>query len=175
MHSKIDPAQDDISVLGNIYDQYADRLYHYLLTLLRSETDAEDVLQGLFLKLIRMGNKMKSIKNLTAYLFASARNEALRIINQKKESQEGKEELGKIMLVEAGPDTTIEETESVNRALINLPQEQREVVVLKVYQGLSFKEISELLGIPLDTAASRYRYAIEKLRELIPPSLDGRG
>jgi RNA polymerase sigma-70 factor, ECF subfamily len=161
---KMSGYQGDVVGIGEIYDQYAQQVYHYLLSFLGSETDAEDVLQGLFVKLIRMGNKMNTINNIKHYLFSSARNEALRILSQKKRVQETKEDYSKIVLVEAGPDTTSEETETVNRVLINLPDEQREVVVLKVYEELSFKEIGELMNISLDTAASRYRYAMEKLK-----------
>lgn len=154
--------QGDIATLEKLYDYYAHRLYHYLLVLLGSESDAEDVLQALFLKLIRMRGRMKSIKDLTAYLFTSARHEALRLIDQKKQAQQVAGNLMKALPLEAGPDTTWEEAEVVNRALMSLPPEQREVVMLKIYQGFSFKQISELIGIPLDTAASRYRYGLRE-------------
>jgi RNA polymerase sigma-70 factor (ECF subfamily) len=56
---------------------------------------------------------------------------------------------------------------ALETALASLPVEQREVVVLKVYEGLSFKEIAELTDISINTIASRYRYAIEKLRGVL--------
>ncbi len=54
--------------------------------------------------------------------------------------------------------------EQLNSALLSLPQEQLEIVNLKIYQQLTFQTISEVLKISINTAASRYRYAIEKLR-----------
>ncbi len=164
MKSRIDYSEDIISALDGIYDQYAGRIYHYVLTMVGLQTDAEDVLQGLFLKLMRMGDKMRQIEDIKNYLLVSARNEALRLIGKKKSLRQVKEDYAKIALVEAGPDTSIEEAAAVNHALKHLPVEQREVVMLKVYQELSFKEIGELIGVSLDTAASRYRYAMDKLK-----------
>ena len=54
---------------------------------------------------------------------------------------------------------------AIEAALVRLPQPQREVLVMKIWGGLSFPQIGAALGIPQDTAASRYRYAIAKLRE----------
>ena len=57
-------------------------------------------------------------------------------------------------------------------ALGELPADQRAVVHLKLWEGLTFEQIAELLGIPLNTAASRYRYGIDKLRERLRPLYD---
>ncbi|HXI51758.1 MAG TPA: sigma factor-like helix-turn-helix DNA-binding protein, partial [Candidatus Saccharimonadales bacterium] len=54
-------------------------------------------------------------------------------------------------------------------ALAELPTEQRAVVHLKLWEGLTFEAIAEALGLPLNTAASRYRYAIDKLRQRLRP------
>jgi RNA polymerase sigma-70 factor (ECF subfamily) len=58
----------------------------------------------------------------------------------------------------------IEQAARLERALENLPVEQREIITLKVDGGLTFAEIASVLGISANTAASRYRYALEKLR-----------
>jgi RNA polymerase sigma-70 factor (ECF subfamily) len=66
---------------------------------------------------------------------------------------------------EPGIDPT--EVERVEKALLTLPMEQREVVVLKMFEGLTFREIGAALGVSLNTVASRHRYALDKLRELL--------
>jgi RNA polymerase sigma-70 factor, ECF subfamily len=58
------------------------------------------------------------------------------------------------------------DAESIESALRGLPDEQREVVILKVWCGLTFDQIGTSLGIPLNTAASRYRYAMQKLAQM---------
>lgn len=62
---------------------------------------------------------------------------------------------------------------TIREALTDLPPEQREVVVLKVWQGRTFDEIGRLLGISPNTASSRYRYALEKLRAALGETEDG--
>jgi RNA polymerase sigma-70 factor (ECF subfamily) len=60
----------------------------------------------------------------------------------------------------------------LTHALAILPLEQRSVAQLKLWDGLTFEEIAEVQGIPLNTAASRYRYALEKLRSELRPLYD---
>ena len=62
--------------------------------------------------------------------------------------------------------------QALSAALGALPPDQRAVVHLKLWEGLTFEQIAELLGIPLNTAASRYRYGIDKLRERLRPLYD---
>ena len=61
---------------------------------------------------------------------------------------------------------------ALSAALGELPADQRAVVHLKLWEGLTFEQIAELLGIPLNTAASRYRYGLDKLRERLRPLYD---
>jgi RNA polymerase sigma-70 factor, ECF subfamily len=58
-------------------------------------------------------------------------------------------------------------------ALLELPEEQREVVVLRIWSGMTLAEVADLSGVSLNTAASRYRYALEKLRERLKPHWNG--
>lgn len=66
--------------------------------------------------------------------------------------------------VEAGLELD-DQRRAIESALAALPPEQREIVQLKVYEDWTFQEIADLLAIPLNTAASRYRYAMDKLRD----------
>ncbi len=158
----------DTSVLSRIYDEYGARLYHYLLAMLRSKDDAEDVLQILFMRLAHRQKRLGNVKNLTGYLFASARNEAIRFIRKSNRRREVMEDFKNIALLESGNDEKIspDEVDRINRALTMLPQHQREVIVLKVYEGLNFREIARVTKTFPNTVASRYRYGVEKLRNL---------
>ncbi len=62
--------------------------------------------------------------------------------------------------------------EAASLALAALPAEQRSVVHLKLWEDLTFAECAEVLGIPANTAASRYRYGIDKIRDLLRPTLE---
>ena len=159
----------DTSALSRIYDEYGARLYHYLLAMLRSKDDAEDVLQILFMRLAYKQKRLGNVKNLTGYLFASARNEAIRFIRKSNRHREIMENFKNIALLESGDAEKIlpDEVNRINRALAILPRHQREIIVLKVYEGLNFREIARVTKTLPNTVASRYRYGMGKLRNLL--------
>jgi RNA polymerase sigma-70 factor, ECF subfamily len=143
------------------YDRYASQLYHHALALTRRSADAEDAVQTAFVKVATRLRARAAIENMESYLHTAVRGEALRIIGRR-----GRRE-PETRLVAPVNGASLEDAEAVGAALAALPPEQREVVVLHVYEGMTFRRIGEVLGIPLDTAASRYRYAKDKLKELL--------
>jgi RNA polymerase sigma-70 factor (ECF subfamily) len=143
-----------------LYEQYAESLYSYALSLLRSIEAAEEVVQNSFLKLVRSPEILDRARDAKPYLYAMVRNEVYDHIRK------GGEEL----LVDSYDGLMFEESSREDEILLQqlvkeLPAEQREVIVLKIYQGLTFKEIADIVSIPQNTAASRYRYAISALRQ----------
>lgn len=100
------------------------------------------------------------------YIFRAARNEAYSLLRRRRlflRAAKAVEE--RHMLLEPSVNSRPpEERESLEMALRSLPAKQREVVVLKVFETMTFKDISRLLGTSPNTAASRYRYALGKLR-----------
>lgn len=143
-----------------LYEQYAESLYSYALSLLRNIEAAEEVVQNSFLKLVRSPEILDRARDVKPYLYAMVRNEVCNYIRR------GGEEL----LVDCYEGILFEESSREDEILLQqlvkeLPEEQREVIVLKIYQGLTFREIAEIVSIPLNTAASRYRYAISSLRQ----------
>jgi RNA polymerase sigma-70 factor (ECF subfamily) len=157
-------AADDPAALGLIWALYGLRLHAFLVTLLRSTPDAEDVLQDVFVKVATQRSRLLEVKNLQAYFFAMARNEALTLIRRRSRHPEPPHP-DDLWLVPADASSLREDTAAkVRLTLESLPEEQRTVLVLKVYQELTFQEIAGALGISLNTAASRYRYAMDKLR-----------
>jgi RNA polymerase sigma-70 factor (ECF subfamily) len=146
------------------YDQHAGPLYRYLLGLLSSAEEAEDALQEVFLGLLRRP-KSVPIADLRAYLFRAARNQAIQALRRRRAHACG----ASISWVDPGACAPEERALAidVDRALTELPVEQREVVVLKLSEGLTFAEISAVLGIPASTAASRYRLGLARLRNLL--------
>jgi RNA polymerase sigma-70 factor (ECF subfamily) len=145
--------------LGALYDAWASRLLGYMMTITRDRPKAEDALHNLFVKL---ATGRPDLRDPSVYLFRAARNEALRVSRRRAERP-----LVDLELV-ASPGGSLESA-AIAEALDRLPAEQADVVVLHVFEELSFRETAEVLGIPQDTAASRYRYALEKLRGLLEP------
>jgi RNA polymerase sigma-70 factor (ECF subfamily) len=159
--------------LEELYDRYGEKLYQYLVFKLCSCEDAEDVLQETFYRFARYSVRWKLVKNPLAFVFRAARNEANRYLKQqlKHRAKTGMNpnRQDAIVSVIQGPD---EKAESLMAdALTRLPDEQREVIVLKAFQGLTFEEIARVCGLSVNTAASRYRYGLSKLRLF----LEGKG
>ena len=146
--------------LEDTYDRYGAQLYRHALALTRHGQDAEDVLQNVFVKLARRRSGQE-IRDLEAYLHTAIRREAQTCIRRRHRSRH--EELPQLVAGTNGQPP--EDVEFLNRALHRLPDEQREVVVLHVYEDMSFRRIGEMLELSPDTAASRFRYARAKLKE----------
>jgi RNA polymerase sigma-70 factor, ECF subfamily len=155
--------------LARLYDQHGARAYRYLLALLGDRGMAEDALQSAFLELSRRPEALERIESPLAYLLASARNAALRDRRRGERRRQVEQTAASMRILEARDPTPQDpaETEKLEWALRQLPLEQREVIVLKALEGLTFPEIGQALGVSPNTAASRYRYALEKLRDLL--------
>ncbi len=155
--------------IGQVYDALGPSMYRYALMILGDRGLAEDVVQQAFMRLISRG-RVDEVLSMKAFLRVVVRNEAYRLLGARRTME--RLENADVCLLEAAdvPAERREEQRRVERALRQLPAEQREVVHLKVYEGLSFAEIGQTLAIPPNTAASRYRYAIAHLREFLDPS-----
>jgi RNA polymerase sigma-70 factor (ECF subfamily) len=143
-----------------LYEKHGPALLAYASALLRDPSAAEDVLHQVFLNVLRRGLVLDG--SPVAYLFRAVRNTALNHIR----GQSREVELGDNAVWLESPDGSKETAMALQSALGQLPAEQREVVVLKMWGQLTFEEAAQIIGIPPNTAASRYRYGIQKLKEL---------
>jgi RNA polymerase sigma-70 factor (ECF subfamily) len=159
-------AQGDATAFAELYDACADRLHHYLTVRIGSRDEADELLQETFLRLVRTRQRLRTIDNMTAYLFTIARNEVARFVGRKKREQKRVSPLraDDLFLVAGSDDQARETAEQLAAALGLLSDEQREVVELKIYGGLTFREIAAVTGVPLPTAATRFRAALELLK-----------
>jgi RNA polymerase sigma-70 factor (ECF subfamily) len=157
----------------DLYDAHSAGLYHYIFGIVHCESEAKDLLQELFLKL--QHQELPSVESERAWLTRLAHNMALDWLRRHHTRRSAEErsvlEPQPLFQSAADPDTA-EFARRVQAALYELPPEQRSVAHLKLWQGLTFEEIAATQGIPLNTAASRYRYAIDKLRTLLRPLYD---
>ena len=154
------PRDDSSEWLGALYDRYAAGLYRYALMILADREGAADAVHQVFVKLSeRSGEKLATE---ASYLRRAVRNECFTMLRARRwESQEDPRLLLEVM---KAVDDKPEERLEIARALRDLPPEQREVVHLRVFEGMTFQEIADLSGESINTIASRYRYALEKMR-----------
>jgi len=149
-----------VPALADLYEQYGPRLYRYALLILADAAGAEDVVQDAFCRLAEALKRRADVATLP-YLATIVRNECYSRLRTRRRSPVVATEP---LLEPAAPEANADERLLLEQALRALPPEQREVVYLKVYEGLTFQEIGDRCGISLNTAASRYRYALDALR-----------
>jgi RNA polymerase sigma-70 factor (ECF subfamily) len=145
-----------------LYRQHGAALLLFASAISGDRARAQDALQQVFLKAIENGNLSQAI-NKKAYLFASVRNA---VLNDAK-LQDRNMPLDIYAAWFSPPDRDYAAEHNLRRALGDLPDDQREVIVLHVWGELTFSEIGDLLGVSSNTTASRYRYALAKLRASI--------
>ena len=161
--------------IERLYDEHAQVLFAFLLNFTRHEADTRDLLQELFIKLAKRPELLDGVRDERAFLLRLAHNLAIDLIRRRGTREKNYEQLAREPLAVFAPTDAPDEgafREALAAALGELPAEQREVVHLKLWEGLTFEQIAELLGIPLNTAASRYRYGLDKLRARLRPLYD---
>lgn len=163
----------DVEAYNLLVSRWERRVFNYLLKLVGNREDALDLAQDAFLKAYQNLAKLDDPARFVAWLFRIAHNEAFSLLRKKRPEGE---------FVDAGdapgPGSRLLPVElslAVERALSRLSEDQREAVVLKVYQGFKFEEIAEVLGCPVSTVKSRLYAALDLLKESLAPATKARG
>lgn len=148
-----------------LYDRFGQRLYQAAWGMLGRREDAEDAVQEVFTALVKSRNRLQDVEDMTAYLFTALRRAAARLANRRaKEPVVLDEAVREASARRTGEELSGLHNERLERALGVLPREQREVIAMKIDGELTFAEIARVTGVSINTVASRYRYALEKLR-----------
>ncbi len=159
-----DKTYSRVRELETIVGREQDRMFRFAYMRVGNRADAEDIVQDVFLKLFRSGENLSHVRNLQHYLFRSINNACRDFLRRKNYNMIPIENAG-AMEVPEDDRQMHEEYRRIGRLLEKLSEEQAEVIRLKCSDGLKFREIAKLLDIPLATAKSRYRYAIEHIRQ----------
>lgn len=146
-----------------LYDRHGPALVAYACSFVTDAAAAEDVVHQVFLRLLRGTTDVPDVP--VAYVYRAVRNAALNIL-RAGEHQRPLDPASSVFARAGGsPDAAL----ALQTALAELPEEQREVLVMRIWSGLTLEEVAHATGVPLHTAASRYRYALEKLRQRLQP------
>ena len=155
-----------LAELERIVAERQDWLFRFAYMRIGNREDAEDVVQEVLLGVFRRLREATKVENMEQYLLRSISNACNDYFRRKPLKIVSLDEAGQIPIPES--DRQIhEEYVRINRLLDSLPNEQAEIVRLKCYDELKFKQIAELLGIPEPTAKSRYRYAIMHIQQMV--------
>lgn len=161
----------DIAAFETLYRRHHDALYRYLLRLCRHPDTAEDIFQEVWGKIVKSRRSYRPSAKFTTFLFRVAHNCFIDHVRRNKRHAATAEFNAELHAspVES-PATTTERRlarERLARALLALPDEQRDAFLLHEEAGLSIDQIASVTGSKRETAKSRLRYAIDKLREAI--------
>jgi RNA polymerase sigma factor (sigma-70 family) len=153
-----------------IYEKYKDDLLGLAITLLRDRSLAEDVVHDVFVLFAGTTGSFHLSGTLKGYLSTCVANAARDRNRSRSRWDVGLDAADAIHCDSGNPvehAIDCEQSGWLTELLGRLPYEQREVVVLHLHQEMRFKEIAEALGISINTAQSRYRYGLDKLRSII--------
>ena len=158
--------------LDRLYDEHAQALFAFLLNFTRNEADTRDLLQEVFCKLAARPALLENVRDQRGFLLRLAHNQAIDYARRRCTREKNHEQLAAAMASPFAPAADPDAAafrQAMEDALGELPPEQRVVVHLKLWEKLTFEAIADTLEIPVNTAASRFRYGIDKLRERLRP------
>jgi len=161
----------DENAFEALYARYAPAILAFLSRMVRDPALAEDLLQTTFLSVVRARGRYQPGTTVRAWVFAIAGNagrDALRRRAARREDPSARAELAALPVAEPD-DADPGATRVLQEALMQLPLEQREAVVLHKLHDLSFDEISKALGITVSAAKVRAHRGYHRLRELLAP------
>ena len=159
----------DVEAYNLLVSRWERRIFSYLIRLVANREDAMDLSQDVFLKAYQNLPKLDDESRFSAWLFRIAHNEAFSLLRKRRPESD--------LAGEPRPANTgsqllpMELSLAVESALRRLSDDQREAVLLKVYQGFKFEEMAEVLGCPVSTVKSRLYTALDLLKAALSPAL----
>ena len=168
----------DRAAISQLIDRHTHRVRDYIRMMVKDNDVADDILQETFIKAVRVidEGRYADTGKFLSWILRIAHNQVIDHFRSQKnaktvsESDAGYNLLGTLRFAER----TVEDAmissqieEDVRRLIDRLPAEQREVVVMRYYSGLSFQEIADQTDVSINTALGRMRYALINLRKMI--------
>lgn len=157
--------------LSRIYEKYRDDLFRLALALLNDKADAEDTVQDVFVNFAESAGDFQLTGSLKGYLATCLANR----VRNRNISKQRRKDLELANIQPPAPDNKTpdrwlinsEEFEIISNAIAAVPAEQREVITLRLYGEMKFREIAQLQQVSIKTIQSRYRSGLDKLRALL--------
>lgn len=172
--------EGDVTAFRGLVEKYQGRVYSMVYGMLRNREDARDVTQDAFVKAFHNLDSFRLESSFYTWLYRIAMNLAIDVTRKRKrrktssfeESIAARDEDGSIAEVhnQEGPQRLHQRKQLYGRimdAIETLPEDQRQAILLRELDGLSYKEISDIMGIPEGTVMSRLFYARKKLQKLL--------
>jgi RNA polymerase sigma-70 factor (ECF subfamily) len=167
--------QGDGACFGELTERWRRKIYAFVCRYVGNAEEAQDLTQDTFTKAYQNLDRLSDPSRFSSWLYKIALNECRMRFRRRRNIScvplSGQEETEKIEVVDAvTPEnhlTEREKTRVLREAFKALPEEQREVILMKEYQGLKFYEIAEIMNLPLSTVKSRMYLGLKTLRRLM--------
>jgi len=156
--------------LSRIYEKYKSDLFSLANSLLHDLNAAEDVVHDVFVSFVKSADEFQLTGSLKGYLLTCVANLSRDRVRARKRSPIGMNKTDMAIPDYKIPSSALISAEELHRlreAIAKVPYEQREVVILHLQGGRTFRQIAESQDIAVSTVQSRYRYGLEKLRSLL--------
>lgn len=153
-----------------VYNKYKKPLFNYICKIMKSEIDSEDILHNVFIKLYDNINKIRDKERIEFWIFSTARNEIMDIFRKNRKSHFENIEEYSAVISSGNPYDEFDRKEIINymeAELAAIDPSQAEIYYLKVYSGLSYREIAEIFEISEDLVRSRIFKVRQKLRNAV--------
>ena len=154
-----------------LYERHRGSLYRYILRLVSNPVSANDLYQGCWEKIIKARRRYNDSVPFKAWMYRIAYNHV--IDHFRRERPTADTHVEEIFDHQAGPEeqfSTEDRKQRLVMAINDLPAEQKDTLLLKLEAGLDLQTIAEVTGVNQETAKSRLRYAVKKLKQVMAPS-----
>jgi RNA polymerase sigma-70 factor (ECF subfamily) len=174
--------EGDADAFAELVRRYERPLYNFILRSVRRRERADELLQDVFMKVVQRSSDFKGQSKLSTWLYTIARNLCIdhsrKMVFRRHQSldapraggEDGPTLLERTAAEGAEPDraAVMEDLKRrIAEAVEELPEEQREVFLMRHVQGMRFKDIADVIGVPENTVKSRMRYALERLQRAL--------
>ena len=160
----------DDAAFAELVERYSPRLRYFLLKLLSSADSADDALQDVWLDVLRNLPRLVDPQALRAWLYRIARDRAFGRLRKARRDEQPLDESQIVDTTANEGEFSPEDAAQIHAALDRLPAEQREVLVLRFLEEMSYEEIARVVGCQLGTVRSRIHYGKRALRKALDES-----
>ena len=155
----------DDDAFMKLVDHYSGRLLYYIRRLLEDADRSEDILQDVWLMVYKKINTVRDASAFSVWLYRTARNRAIRLLRDESRYV-FLEQYDELDLIDDNSKSLLfDDIDKLHRVLTTLSPEQKEAIILRFFEEMSYQEISEIVGCSVGTVRSRIHYAKQELRK----------
>ncbi len=160
----------DSRAVHHFYEKYKHAMLGLAVALSGDKSTGEDIVHDVFVSFVKLSPKLELRTSVRSYLLSSVANRVRNMSREKISESLPTDDAGNGL---ADPHTPVEiviegeRDDLIGQAMMQLPYDQREIILLHLQSGMKFKEIAASLNLSINTAQSRYRYGLQKLRSLL--------